>query len=255
MTLQPVFHDTRWMMEEYGLRQREYNRKKNRYPIYSKRRARELIGVTLQEAIEQAKRLYPDLRLKATSGRMWTARGLIPSPSMESLGQGKGTKAHYPNDTPAQMAVVGYMMSLGYKQAQIAQARQIVLEGALVDNDLMHDVVSLLTLREETSNEGTATRLPSPEANELALAVQYYAKAIALARTGKTVDCLWPTHTHTQTDYDEEGNETFSFYVSLLGLYWDPRVDQKRLDPLAIDLDQRMKEKLELIRWKRKHDN
>jgi len=147
------------------------------------------------------------------------------------------------------------MMSLGYKQAQIAQARQIVLEGALVDNDLMRDVVSLLTLREETSNEGTATRLPSPEANELALAVQYYAKAIALARTGKTVDCLWPTHTHTQTDYDEEGNETFTYYVSLLGLYWDPRVDQERLEPLAIDLDQRMKEKLELIRWKRKHDN
>ena len=254
MTLQPVFDDTRWMMEEYGLRQREYNRKKNRYPIYSKRRAQELIGVTLQDAIEQAKRLYPDLRLKATSGRMWTARGLIPSPSMESLGQGKGTKAHYPNDTPAQMAVVGYMMVLGYKQAQIAQARQIVLEGAPVDSDLMRDVVSLLTLRQETSNEGTA-RLPSPEANELALAVQYYAKAIALARTGKPMDSLWPTYTHTQTDYDAEGNETFSYYVSLLGLYWDPRVDRERLEPLATDLNQRMKEQLDQIRWKRKHDN
>ena len=250
---------TEWLMTEYGLRQAYYHGKRRTCPGYH-----EFVTIkhwegdnsmTLQEVITKAQALYPELRLSLAAARKWVARSLIPNPSIESLGQGKGSSAHYPKDSAAQMAVVGYMMSLGYKQAQIAQARQIVLEGALVDNDLMRDVVSLLTLREETSNEGTATRLPSPEANELALAVQYYAKAIALARTGKTVDCLWPTHTHTQTDYDEEGNETFTYYVSLLGLYWDPRVDQERLEPLAIDLDQRMKEKLELIRWKRKHDN
>ncbi len=92
--------------------------------------------MTLQEAIARAQELYPELKISLTAARTWVARKLIPAPGIESLGQGKGTKAHYPEDTPAQMAVVGYMMGLGYRQVQIAQARQIVLEGAPVDLDI-----------------------------------------------------------------------------------------------------------------------
>ncbi len=88
--------------------------------------------MTLQEAIARAQELYPELRLSLAAARKWVARSLIPNPSIESMGQGRGSRAHYPEDTPAQMAVVGYMMALGYTQKQIAQARQIVLEGAPV---------------------------------------------------------------------------------------------------------------------------
>ena len=248
---------TEWLMTEYGLRQAYYNGKRRSCPGYCTvviMKRWEGSSLTLQEVIERAQKLYPNLILKPVTGRKWTEKGLLPKPEIQHLGGTQGNRAHYPKDAPAQMAVAGHLMALGYTQKQIAQARQIVLEGAPVDSDLMRDVVSLLTLRQETSNEGTA-RLPSPEANELALAVQYYAKAIALARTGRPMDSLWPTYTHTQTDYDAEGNETFSYYVSLLGLYWDPRVDRERLEPLATDLNQRMKEQLDQIRWKRKHDN
>lgn len=88
--------------------------------------------MTLQEAIEQAKRLYPDLTLKPVTARKWTERGLLPSPTIESLGGTGGTRAHYPEDTPAQMAVAAYMMALRYTQKEIAQARQVVLEDAPV---------------------------------------------------------------------------------------------------------------------------
>ena len=245
-------------MTEYGLRQMYYHGKRRSCPGYysapHKNLTWEGASLTIDEAVERAKELYPDLTLKPVTARKWTERGLLPSPTIESLGGTGGTRAHYPEDTPAQMAVAAYMMALRYTQKEIAQARQIVLEGMPVDSDLMRGVVSLLTLREEISKEGTVIRSPSPEAQRLASAVQQYSQAIALARVEEPINLLWPTYTHSKSDY-HEGEETFSFYVSLLGLYWDPRVDQKRLDPLAIDLDQRMKEKLELIRWKRKHDN
>lgn len=247
-------------MTEYGLRQMYYHGKRRSCPGYysvpHKNLTWEGASLTIDEAVERAKELYPNLILKPVTARKWTERGLLPSPTIESLGGTGGTRAHYPEDTPAQMAVAAYMMALGYTQKQIAQARQVVLEDAPVDSDLMRDVVGLLTLREETSKEeGIVVRLPSPEAQRLASAVQYYAQAIAIAQTGKTVDCLWPTYVHRQSNYDEEGNETFTYYVSLLGLYWDPRVDQERLAPLAIDLEQKIKEKLEQIQEKRKHDH
>ena len=41
---------------------------------------------------QAARNLYPDLTLKATSARMWTARGLLPNPEkVERLGGRLGT--------------------------------------------------------------------------------------------------------------------------------------------------------------------
>ena len=83
----------------------------------------------MEEVLEKARELYPGLKLKPASARMWTKRGLIPSPAVESLGGTQGTRAHYPTDTPAQMAVAAYMSELGYKQREIARAREWILDG------------------------------------------------------------------------------------------------------------------------------
>lgn len=85
--------------------------------------------MTLKEAVEEARRLYPDLKLKATSARMWTARGLIPGPEkVESLGGSKGTVADYPEETPAQIAAAAWLQDHGRAtQAEIAAARRFVV--------------------------------------------------------------------------------------------------------------------------------
>jgi len=80
--------------------------------------------VTMQEVIERAKQLYPELKLKPASARSWTLNELIPAPTIESLGRGRGVRAHYPVDSAAQMATAGYLQDQGFRQKQIAQARR-----------------------------------------------------------------------------------------------------------------------------------
>ena len=80
--------------------------------------------------LAQAKELYPDLDLKPDSVRTWTKRGLIPKPWVKSLGKKKGTQSFYPLDTPRQLATAAHLQAQGYKQGEIAEAREAFLSGA-----------------------------------------------------------------------------------------------------------------------------
>ena len=118
---------TEWDLVEYGRRQQDYRRKR-RYPIY-KAVCWEGDSLTLEEVIENATKYYPDLSIKPATVYKWVERELLPSPTIQSLGGTQGTRAHYPTDAAAQMATAGAMMELGYKQKEIALAREWALDG------------------------------------------------------------------------------------------------------------------------------
>ena len=93
-------------------------------------------GIPGAEAVlEEARMLYPELKLSTDSLRTWTKRGLIPRPWVVSLGKGedgksRGTQAFYPLDTPRQLATAAHLQAQGYKQREIAEAREAFLSGA-----------------------------------------------------------------------------------------------------------------------------
>ena len=127
--------------------------------------------MTIEEAIKQARALYPDLIIKPATAYKWTERGLLPSPDVRSLGGRQGTKAEYSDDWPAQLAAAAFTTSQGYTQKQVAQARRIVLEGVPVD-----DVIPL----EDGRLHDTAITMVR--------AVRTYASALAQARAGGMLD-------------------------------------------------------------------
>ena len=217
---------------EYGQRQREYRRKR-RYPIHIGM-PWEGNGVTLQEVIEQATRLYPDLILNPVTARKWTERGLLPTPDVHHRGGTEGNRAHYPVDATAQVAAAGYLQAQGFRQKQIAQARRVVLEGVPVADDLMSDVVRILT------NNISPDFIPSKGALELAGAIQRYSLALAMARGGRVVSKPWGHLVGIAHGTDTAGRPTFAYYASIPGLYWDPRIEGKQPD-IALDLDQQIR--------------
>lgn len=224
-------------LEEHGRELAKKNTKaRSRVPWrYHAGRVEVVNGVTLEEAIEAARTLYPDLTLKATSARMWTARGLLPNPEkVERLGGRLGNRAHYSDDLSAQIAAAAFTTSQGYTQKQVAQARRVVLEGVPVDDDLIRDVIRILT------HNADPDFVPSKEALELAGAIQRYAVALAMARGGRPVNRRWGQLVSIKHGKDVTGRETFTYYVSLPGLYWDSRVEGKQPD-IALDIDQQIR--------------
>ena len=89
-------------------------------------------GIPGAEAVlEDARRLYPGLKLSTDSLRTWTKRGLIPRPWVVSLGKGedgksRGTQAFYPLDTPT-ISYAAHLQAQGYAGDQ---AREAFLSGA-----------------------------------------------------------------------------------------------------------------------------
>mgnify|MGYP003747637757 FL=1 len=248
-------------MVEYGQRQREYRRKSRALrerptrpkasPIVIIKHRWGGMAMTIDEVVERAKELYPDLTLKATSARMWTARGLMPGAHIESLGA-HGTRAHYPIDAAAQVAAAGYLQDQGFRQKQIAQARQIVLEGVPVEGDLMRDVVALLESGRLQEADSNIFRLPSAEVAAIAGAVQAYAIALATARAGRKMTRTMPPCFHTR-QWSQDGKQMFSYFASVLGYYIDPRGAEDITD-IAADLDQQIRQQREEIRRKRNTD-
>ena len=128
--------------------------------------------MTIEEAIEAARKLYPDLSIKPATARKWIEGSLLPNPEkVERLGGRLGNRAHYSDDLSAQIAAAAFTTSQGYTQKQVAQARRIVLEGVPVD-----DVIPL----EDGRLHDTAITMVR--------AVRTYASALAQARAGGMLD-------------------------------------------------------------------
>lgn len=224
------------LMTEYGKRQAYYRGRRRTcpgyYPVAMK--LLEVRNVTMEEVITRAKQLYPELKLKPASARSWTLNELIPAPAIESLGRGRGVRAHYPVDAVAQMATVAAMMALGYTQKQIAMARKIVLEGVLVDD--MPDVVALLKSGQEFHDNLAVVRM--------AEAVKRYALTLATARAGRKVTRPLPVYFHKR-QWEQDGKQMFSCFASAVGYYIDPR-GTKDITGVAADLDRQIREKHEI---------
>jgi len=109
----------------------------------------------------------------------------------------------------------------GFRQKQIAQARQIVLEGVPVEGDLMRDVVALLETGRLHEADSNVFRLPTAEVAAIAGAVRAYAFALATARAGRNVTRPLPGYLHKR-QWEQDGKQMFSCFVSALGYYIDP---------------------------------
>ena len=223
---------TEWDLVEYGQRQREYKQKRN-YPIHAIRW--EVDGLTLDEVIARAYELYPNRIVTPTAARTWVARDMLPAPTIQSFGRGKGTRAHYPVDTVAQMATAAAMMDLGYTQREIAQARQVVVDGVPVDD--MPDVVALLESGQEIHDNLAVVRI--------AEAVRRYALTLATARAGRNVTRPLSGFFHKRT-WEKNGVQMFACFVSALGYSIDPR-GKDDITGIAADLDRQIRQEREEI--------
>ena len=222
-------------LEEHGRELAKKNTKaRSRVPWrYHAGRVEVMNGVTLEEAVEAARNLYPDLTLKATSARMWTARGLLPNPEkVERLGGRLGNRAHYSDDLPAQIAAAAFTTSRGYTQS-VAQAQRVVLEGVPVADDLMSDVVRILT--NNISPDFILARSPGARWSYPTLLV-----SAGNGPGGRVVSKPWGHLVGIAHGTDTAGRPTFAYYASIPGLYWDPRIEGKQPD-IALDLDQQIR--------------
>ncbi len=199
--------------------------------------------MTMEDVIERARELYPDRIVTLAAARKWVGRDMLPSPTIQSFGRGKGTRAHYPVDTVAQMATAAAMMDLGYTQREIAQARQVVVDGVPVDD--MPDVVALLESGQEFHDNLAVVRM--------AEAVKRYALTLATARAGRKVTRPLPGYFHKRK-WEQDGKQMFSCFASAVGYYIDPRGTED-ITGVAADLDRQIREKHEEIRRKRDKEN
>lgn len=223
-TAQRKEHYYKTLMELDSWGQPRNRRKRQRYPIL-RTVTKEGTGVTMEDVIERARELYPDLTLNPVTARKWTERGLLPSPDVQHRGGTQGNRADYPIDAAAQMATAGYLQDQGFRQKQIALARKIVLEGVPVEDDSMRDVVALLKTGRLHEADSNVFRLPTAEVAAIAGAVRAYAVALALARAGRPVEedpgGGIAYHGH---GWDEQGRRTYTYGIGIPGVYWDPRI-------------------------------
>ena len=85
-------HVREWDLVEYGVKHAKRGTKaRGRAPWRYHGGRVGVPGVTLQEVIEEARRLYPDLSIKPATARKWIERSLLPNPTVEARGEGKGT--------------------------------------------------------------------------------------------------------------------------------------------------------------------
>ncbi|WP_461367298.1 hypothetical protein [Candidatus Darwinibacter acetoxidans] len=175
--------------------------------------------MTMKEVIEKAKEVYPDLALKPASARTWTKRGLIPSPVIESLGRSRGTQAHYPNDSPAQMATAAYLQELGYTQKQIAQAREWILNGIPLGKPIDADSMDW-TSPEVLEAMELPDMLSGPQARRLFRCLEAYAMTLAMARGGINLLRSLPSFVHKTV---KPFSDRLEYIVSIPGAWIDPR--------------------------------
>jgi len=210
-------HVREWDLVEYGVKHAKRGTKaRGRAPWRYHGGRVGVPGVILQEVIEEASRLYPDLSIKPATARKWIERSLLPNPTVEARGGRQGNRAHYPDDSSAQMAAAAFAASRGYKQREIAQARKLVLEGLRPDSpELEAAFAALAGDRDLFEIDNRARRI--------ALAALTYAKALARARGGLPLEERWPEIRFIDMRA-VAGDPNFCFYICLPGKMWDPRV-------------------------------
>lgn len=194
--------------------------------------------MTIDEVIENAKKYYPDLSIKPATVYKWVERELLPSPTIQSLGGTQGTRAHYPTDAAAQMATAAAMMELDYKQKEIAQAREWVLNGIPLSPEMSKALAAFagpnppetLGLPENLEGRSLADQAAAAcagawteaaigkQARKMLRCLGTYARLLAAARGGRHV--YWRIIEFKKVLIRPDRLE---YIVSIPGAYLDPR--------------------------------
>ena len=149
----------------------------------------EVVPVTLQEVIERARALYPDLgELNPATARTWAKRDMWPRALKQvGQGQGKGRVGDYPEESPAELAVAAFLkygLKRRFKDADIARARRFWLSGGKALGEEAGEVLpGFLNLARYEDWFGVGTW----EALQRALDVVIYASRLEMARRGMDV--------------------------------------------------------------------
>ena len=149
----------------------------------------EVVPVTLQEVIEQARALYPGMgELKPETARTWAKRGLMPGVLRQAgQGKGKGRVGDYPETSPAEMATAAFLkygLERRFKDADIARARQFWISGGEARGDEVGEILpGLLSLASYDGWFGIGTW----ESLQRALDIVIYASRLEMARRGMDV--------------------------------------------------------------------
>jgi hypothetical protein len=149
----------------------------------------EVVPVTLQEVIEQARALYPGMgELKPETARTWAKRGLMPGVLRQAgRGKGKGRVGDYPETSPAEMAAAAFLkygLERRFKDADIARARQFWISGGKALGEEAEELLpGLLSLASYDSWFGVGTW----ESLQRALDIVIYASRLEMARRGMDV--------------------------------------------------------------------
>jgi hypothetical protein len=163
--------------------------------------------VTLEEVLEQARALYPEMgELNPETARTWAKRDMWPRALKQvGQGQGKGRVGIYPDDSPAELATAAYLQALRYRQAEIAQARTWYLEGIPAGEPVARALI------------GGEQALGRRE-RDLLNCLRLYARTLILHRAGRCA--IWPFG-EFRTAVTEAGRVWYA--VSLPGVWTDPR--------------------------------
>lgn len=144
--------------------------------------------MTLEQALEEARKLYPGLKLTPATARVWAHRGLIPkAEAAPGQGMGRGRVGDYSSDVPAQVAAAGFVkqgLRQRFKDADIARARQFWLSGGKAQGEEAEAILpGFLSLASYESWFGIGTW----ESLQRALDIVIYASRLELARRGMDV--------------------------------------------------------------------
>jgi hypothetical protein len=214
--------NARWWLEKHGRELAKARTKaRGRVPWAYHNGRVEVVPVTLQEVIEAARGVYPELEVNLPAARKWIARGLLDAAKISGRGQGLGTRADYPADAGPQMATAAYLMALRYTQGEIAQARQWYLEGIPEGEPVAQALIGGQALERRERDKLQCLRL--------------YARSLILHRCG--MGAIWPFG-EFRTAVLEAGR--VRYIVSLPGVWRDPRhegeAELDRADSIVRDI-------------------
>jgi hypothetical protein len=197
--------NARWWLEKHGRELAKARTKaRGRVPWAYHNGRVEVVPVTLQEVIEAARGVYPELEVNLPAARKWIARGLLDAAKISGRGQGLGTRADYPADAGPQMATAAYLMALRYTQGEIAQARQWYLEGIPEGEPVAQALIGGQALERRERDKLQCLRL--------------YARSLILHRCG--MGAIWPFGEYRTTRI--EGGRVW-YVLSLPGVWLDSR--------------------------------